>query len=190
MASARGIKTEDKKDKPRCSGTMTEGEYLTWVSSALRSRWLHWPPRAEAMKLARVPYTGENKRQKYAYKCAICGKIFSQKEVEVDHHPYKAGSLKSINDIGNYVSRGLYCEVDNLRVVCKPCHKIHTLSQNKGISFEEAKALKKAIEWAKKPKKEVVAFLEEHGYNASMAGNASKRREALVEIFLKESQNG
>lgn len=189
MASARGIKKKKDEAKPRCSGTMTEAQYLAWIRSALRSKWLRWPPRAEALKAAQVPYKGDNARRKYSYKCAMCNGLFAQKEVEVDHYPLEAGSILSVADIGAFVNR-LYCEANNLRVVCKPCHKAHTLAESQGISLEEAKALKQAIEWAKKPKKEVVAFLEERGYNADMAGNASKRREALVEIFLKENQSG
>jgi hypothetical protein len=119
----------------------------------------------------------------------MCSNLFAQKEVEVDHYPLEAGSILSVADIGAFVNR-LYCEANNLRVVCKPCHKAHTLAESQGISLEEAKALKKAIEFSKKPKREVVAFLEERSYNTGMAGNASKRREALVKIFLKENQNG
>ena len=47
-----------------------------------------------------------------------------QKEVEIDHI-ISCGSLKCYDDLPGFVER-LFCEADNIRVVCKPCHKAHT----------------------------------------------------------------
>lgn len=165
----------------RNGGTMTEAQYLAWVRSALRSKWLRWPPRAAAIVAARRMYRGPNKLQKYEVQCAICTKWFKQKEIEVDHYPHDAGSILSVDDIGQFVNR-LYCETDNLRVLCKPCHKCYTLSQSKGISMEEA-ALEKRVTEKMKDKK-LLAFLASYGYTGASVSNATKRK-ALVTIILK-----
>lgn len=170
----------------RCSGTMSEAQYLAWIRSALRSKWLRWPCRAEAIVAARRPYKGPNKLQKYECQCAMCKEWFKQKEIEVDHYPHDAGSILSVDDIGPFVNR-LYCETTNLRVLCKPCHKVYTLSQSKGISLEDAKIEKIVTEMMKDSKK-VLAKLAENGYTGSQVSNAAKRRTLLTTI-LKEKLN-
>lgn len=167
----------------RCSGTMTEAQYLAWIRSALRSKWLRWQPRNDCLKAARRAYKGPNKLQKWEYQCAICKQWFLAKEMEVDHYPEDAGSIRSVEDIGPFVGR-LYCEISNLRALCKPDHKVYTLSQSKGISFEEALLEKKVNE--KMKDKNLLAFLAEHGYTGASVSNATKRKQLVTTIFKGE----
>jgi hypothetical protein len=165
---------------------MTEAAFLAWVRSALRSKSLRWPPRNEALELARRAYKGSNKLQKWEYHCAICKEWYKAKEVCVDHYPKPAGSILSVADIGEFVNN-LYCEVDNLRVLCVPCHAVHTLAEKEGITFEEAQAAKKVNEIMKQPVKKVLAFLAENGYtNPSDVSNATKRKELVTTILKGE----
>ena len=76
------------------------------------------------MALAQRPYKGLDKRTKWEYTCADCNEWFKTKEVEVDHI-VPAGSLKDYSDLAGFCER-LFCEADNLRVLCKPCHKKRT----------------------------------------------------------------
>jgi hypothetical protein len=166
----------------RCGGTMTESQYLSWIRSALRSKSLRWPPRAEALKLARRAYKGPNKLQKWEYCCALCGEWWKMKDVIVDHHPVAAGSILSVEDIGPFANN-LYCEVDNLRVLDKVCHDVHTLSEAHRITFEEARKLKVVIDLLKPANKsKMQALLDEHGY---VCKNPAQRRAALSEIMEK-----
>jgi hypothetical protein len=174
---------KDKAPLTRCNGTLTESQYLAWIRSALRSKSLRWEPRNTALQLARTPYSGPNKRQKWQYQCAICKQQFTLKEVVVDHYPEEAGSILSVEDIGPFAER-LYCEVDNLRVLCEWDHRIHTLQSSKNISREEA-ILQIKVNDTMKDKKKTLALLQENGYNN--ASNDEKRKQALREIFLKES---
>lgn len=173
-----------KAPKTRCSGTMTESAYLSWIRSALRSKSLRWPPRAEALELARRTYKGPNKRQKWEYCCSICTKWFNATQVIVDHYPVSAGSILCAEDIGPF-AQNLFCEVDNLRVLCNPCHAVHTIADAKGISFDEAKIEQEIIAITKQPAKKVLAFLAEKGYTGASVSNADKRK-ALVSKILKE----
>lgn len=174
--------------KPRCSGTMTEAQYLAWIRSALRSKSLRWPPRAEALKLARRAYKGSNKLQKWEFQCAMCSEWFKGKDVVVDHYPVAAGSILRWEDIGAFANN-LYCETDNLRVLDKACHDAHTHAEKMGVSIEDAKAAKQAIEFCKQNSKEVIKFLQDLGYTTSQVSNAAKRK-ALVEKHFKEKSNG
>ena len=170
----------------RCSSTMTEPQFLAWVRSALRSRWLKWIPRSQAILSARRPYRGTNKMQKWEVACAICQKWFKISEVEVDHL-IDAGSILSVDDIGQFVNR-LYCEPEHLRVVCKPCHKCHTLSQSKGITFSRAAFEKRVNERMKS--KDILAYLAKHGYNGALVSNATKRKLLVEQILLNELPKG
>lgn len=170
-------------EKTRCSGTLTESGYLAWIRSALRSKWLRWQPRNDCLKAARRHYTGPNARQQWEYECAICKKWHIAKAMEVDHYPHDAGAIRSVEDIGPFVGR-LYCETVNLRALCKPCHKVYTLSQSKGISMEEA-TVEKAVNERMKDKN-LLAYLLTYGYNGSSVSNASKRKALVTQIIKGE----
>lgn len=169
--------------KRRCNGTMTESQFLAWVRSALRSKSLRWPPRNTCLELARRPYKGPNKRQKWEYECAICKNYFNAKEVAVDHYPKEAGSILSVADVGEFVNN-LYCEVDNLRCLCKECHDIHTLASKNGITFKEARIEKEILAIMKWPKKKIDSYCEEHGYSGTT--NDVKRKAAVSAILKGE----
>ena len=174
--------TKRKEPLTRCGSTMTESQYLAWIRSALRSKSLRWPPRGEALKLSRRAYKGSNKLQKWEHQCALCSKWWKAKEVVVDHFPVAAGSILSVADIGPFANN-LYCEVDNLRVLCKECHDVHTLADKMGISFEDAAIEKDIIAICKKSVKEIVAFCEGWGYSSSQLSNPAKRRDAVTKIL-------
>ena len=162
---------------------MTESAYLAWIRSALRSKSLRWPPRAEAFKLARRAYKGPNKQQKWEYQCAICGEWFKMKDCVADHFPVAAGSILTVDDIGPFANN-LYCEVENLRILDKVCHDIHTVADKQGISFEEARVEKEKISLLKPANKSIMqALLDEHEY---VCKNPAQRRKALDEIFAKK----
>jgi len=174
-------KKSSGEELTRCSGTMTESQYLAFIRSALRSKWLRWKPRSDAIKLAQRPYEGNNKRQKYIYSCAICGLDVNSSEIEVDHFPKDAGSILSVDDIGQFCNN-LFCEVDNLRVVHKSCHKTYTYSQRMGISFDEAALLKEVIRITKEEKLEdILVFLQDYGYTDN--STIAKRKANLENLF-------
>lgn len=178
-------KKSTKEQLVRCSGTMTESQFLSWIRSALRSKSLRWKPRTDALELARRPYIGPNKRQKYEYQCAICKEWFKAADVVVDHYPKAAGSILSIADIGEFCNN-LYCEVDNLRVLCEYDHDLWThMQKNPHMTEEEAKIDKEALRLLRKEnRKEMLALLQQHGYNDCT--NDEKRKAALVKILKGE----
>ena len=172
-----------KEQLVRAGGTMTESQYLAWIRSALRSKSLKWPPRNEAIKRARRSYNGPNKLQKWECQCAICKGWFKLKEIAVDHYPVAAGSILSVADISKFVEN-LYCEVENLRVLCNPCHDIHTLAEKNGITFEQAKFEKKVNELMKD--NNLLDYLKIYGYTGTSVSNVEKRKAAVREILTKE----
>lgn len=112
-----------KSENARNAGRWTEARFRSFIVSALRAAFRRWGPKHDALAGA---FSGSkiNKksgRQAKHYQCIECAKHFPQKEVQVDHKipiaPYK--------DWNEFIEK-LFCEADNLQVLCKPCHKEKT----------------------------------------------------------------
>lgn len=113
--------------KPRNAGTMTESAFWSFIRSALRQKSRWWKPITQCKMKSRRPYKGPNKRQKFEYQCKSCSKWFPDKKVNVDHI-IPAGSLQCAADLPGFVER-LFCEIDNLQVLCSDCHNKKTQNE-------------------------------------------------------------
>mgnify|MGYP003704300339 CR=1 FL=1 len=113
--------------KPRNAGTMTESAFWSFIRSALRQKSRWWKPIAQAKQLAKRKYKGPNKRQKFEYQCNVCKDWYPDKEINVDHI-IPAGTLRCANDLPGFVER-LFCEIDNLQVLCNVCHNKKTQNE-------------------------------------------------------------
>lgn len=116
--------------RPRNAGTMTESAFWSFIRSALRQKSRFWKPILQCKMNARRAYKGPNKRQKYEYLCNSCNKWFQEKKINVDHIS-PAGSLNCAADLPGFVER-LFCEVDNLQVLCESCHDFKTKQEKNG----------------------------------------------------------
>ena len=139
MVWKKKAKTSNKKRTPKIkakrkskkiivyewdSGTMTSIAFWGMIRNALRNRSRFWKSIAMAKQLAKRKYTGPNKKQRFEYQCNECKGWFSDKEVAVDHI-VEAGKLRCLDDLLTFVPQ-LFCNVDNLQVLCDPCHNIKT----------------------------------------------------------------
>lgn len=106
--------------KTRNAGTMTESAFWSFIRSALRQKSRWWKPITECKMKARRAYKGPLKRQKFEYQCNTCKNWFPDKKINVDHI-IGAGSLNCASDLPGFVDR-LFCEQDNLQVLCTECH--------------------------------------------------------------------
>ena len=108
----------------RNAGTLTESAFWSFIRSGLRQKSRFWKPITQCKMKSRRAYKGPLKRQKFEYQCKECLNWFPDKKVNVDHIS-PAGSLRCANDLPGFVER-LFCEVDNLQVLCQGCHDIKT----------------------------------------------------------------
>jgi len=116
--------------KTRNAGTMTDSAFWSFIRSALRQKSRWWKPITECKMKARRAYKGPLKRQKFEYQCNSCKDWFPEKKINVDHI-VGAGSLNCSADLPGFVER-LFCEQDNLQVLCTECHyKITKLEKEK-----------------------------------------------------------
>lgn len=106
--------------KNKCSNTWTTSRYFSFIRSALRQAWNKYPVKYQCLNNAKRPSQLDDKRTKWEYQCNECKGWFKTKEVQVDHKE-SAGSLKTYEDLPDFVRR-LFCELDNLQVLCKVCH--------------------------------------------------------------------
>jgi 5-methylcytosine-specific restriction endonuclease McrA len=116
-------RTPPSKEWPEWS----EAKKWGFIRSKLRAGWNRWPPKFAVLAAGKRKYEGPNKLQKHEFQCSECGEWFKQKDVEVDHI-IPAGQLRAYEDLPAFVER-LYCGVDSLRILCKPCHKVITKEQ-------------------------------------------------------------
>lgn len=111
-------------DKTHAGGTWTKARYFGFIRSALRSAWSRYPVKWQVLEAAKRKYAGKDRRIKWEYQCNSCKGWFLAKEIQVDHIT-PAGSLKDYTDLPKFVSN-LFCESDNLQVLCKECHNTKT----------------------------------------------------------------
>ena len=113
--------------RTRANKTWTEARYWAFIRSALRGAWGRYPVKHSVKTANRKTVKG--KRHSFEYNCVHCNGWFMDKEVQIDHI-IGAGSLKSYDDLPGFCER-LFCESDNLQVLCKPCHQVKTNDERK-----------------------------------------------------------
>jgi 5-methylcytosine-specific restriction endonuclease McrA len=107
------------------SGNWTEGRYRSFVTSTLRSGARRWPPKFETLNSAKTEKRVNTKTGRVAqhYLCNHCCNEFPAKDVQVDHIMPVVEPSKGFKTWDDFIDK-LYCEKDNLQVLCKPCHLI------------------------------------------------------------------
>ena len=108
--------------RTRAGGKWTEARYWAFIRSTLRHAWMKYPVKHDYK--TRVRSEVEGQKHRFEYPCEECGGEFPDKEVQVDHIK-PAGSLNNAKDLPGFVTR-LFCEEDNLQILCSDCHKKKT----------------------------------------------------------------
>lgn len=114
-------------DKKRNGGEWTEARFKSFVTSALRAASRRWPPKYKALKEAFAGRKVNAKTGKLAmhYTCAACKKLYVATDVQVDHIKPVVDPKKGFVSWDIYINR-MFCEIENLQVLCKTDHKIKT----------------------------------------------------------------
>ncbi len=135
----------------------TEAEFYSALRSIFRKGWSRWQVKNLLKKKLRKRIQNPNPKGRmptvWGGECAYCKQDFPQNNLEVDHI-IPAGSLRCKEDIGPFIVNTFFVGYDDLQLVCKPCHKIKTLADRNGSTFEEAKLRKEEIAFEKLSKKD------------------------------------
>lgn len=118
----------------------TEGRLKTFITSVLRGGYRRYPPKYEVLKEASVgkKLNKKTKRQALHYVCAKCKKEYPGKEVNVDHINPVVCPKQGFVDWDVFIKR-LFCEKDNLQVLCSGCHDKKTLKERKSRDNKRSK---------------------------------------------------
>lgn len=110
------------------NGEWSRGRFNSFVTSILRSGSRRWGPKYQTLNEAKTEKKVNSTTGRVAqhFLCAECQKDYPAKQVEVDHI-VPIGTEKTWDEFIN----GLFCEAENLQVLCKPCHKDKTLKEKK-----------------------------------------------------------
>ncbi len=83
------------------------------------------------------------KKPRVEYLCSNCDEYHMGKDVQVDHTIPVIDPVKGFETWDTFVER-VFCGVDNLAVLCKPCHKIKT-DEEKAIRAIHRRAAKEKL---------------------------------------------
>lgn len=119
-------------ERTHAGKTWTKARYFSFIRSALRRAYSRYPVKFQVLQASRRKPKGG---KRFEYQCKACRKWFPNSQVEVDHIE-PAGKLSDYSDLPGFVER-LFCEEDNLQVVCKGCHAIKTAEER--VKRKEAK---------------------------------------------------
>lgn len=111
-------------DKVRCSGQWTEARFRSFIKGNLRAATRKWEPIQRCRKEAHVA--------RGLYKCAGCGQevpptIYDEdkkkrvKNICVDHIVPTVDPEVGFTTWDDVIE-GLFCEIENLQLLCKACH--------------------------------------------------------------------
>lgn len=124
-------------EKTRCSGAWTEAKFRSFVKGNLRRSSMKWAPINQCKKAART--------RRGFYLCAGCGKEVAAtvkeegsrrrtNNVHVDHIEPIIDPAIGWTTWDDCIER-MFCELDNLQVLCTTCHKTVT-DEEKRIAKE------------------------------------------------------
>ena len=108
--------------KVRNNGRWTEARFNSFIKGILRRGSTKWGVKYDVLNEAKRGKIKNKKTGRLAehYECNECHKLFPLKEVAVDH------VILIIQDeftSWDDVIEKMFCEKDNLQVLCKSCHK-------------------------------------------------------------------
>lgn len=169
----------------------TKAALMSYIRGGVRkSLWNQHPSKVKLIKERRFQIPNPNPRGKkptvWGGKCEICGELFIEKDLQVDHIRDRGSSLKDIDDIQKFVEDIVIVTMEDLRWVCKGCHYIVSYSQKMNISFEEAKLKKKVINICKDKQLLLDELMK---LNVESIPKTKKGQEELLYKLLLESKN-
>lgn len=168
----------------------TKAAWLSFIRGGIRRHlWSKNPVKLEFMKEQRVMIPNPSKRkgakaEVWGARCEMCHQLRAQKEIEVDH---KTGehSLREASDIQKFVEGIVFVRKEDLAILCKPCHKVKTNAERKGISNEESAIDKAAISICKQPAAVVKSWLTQRGITPGRT--VPERKLQVKEQLTKEA---
>jgi len=117
--------------KTRCGKQWTEARYTTFIKNTLRGSSRKWGPTQKCKQNARV--------ERGVYLCAECKQLGPATVVVeglrgrknnaiVDHIDPVIDPKVGFTTWDSFIG-GLFCEIDNLQIICRACHLVKTAEE-------------------------------------------------------------
>ena len=157
---------------------LSDKKMCTILRSSVRQTWMMSPVRLLKLEMGRIADMNESTRTKWLIECEHCNNKFKMTDVEVDHVKGEH-KLLTLSDVEGFARSILDVTLNDLQIICKPCHALKTYSERYDVSIEYARTELKVIEWLKVNKTPKQSeFLLSVGFEKGEITNPSKRRDA------------
>lgn len=104
---------------------------LLW--SQIRRAWTSWSPNRRkvlndgVVKIPKLKNDGtESKVMVNHWKCSVCGELVTERDID---HILPVGAQPSCDEEVAAACARLFCSIDNLRIICHPCHKVKSAKE-------------------------------------------------------------
>lgn len=168
----------------------TKAEFFKYIRGALRMQWKRYPLKIEFKNSRAIPnFEGSgvtNPRVKKVVQCDECKNWFAQSATEVDHLK-PCGTIRDWETASTFM-HNMFCDKDNMSIVCVPCHALRTYSERMGMSMEDAIIEKQCVAFGKLSASEQSAKFIEIGLRPNEYSTKEKRRDAYRE-YLKQQRD-
>lgn len=180
---AKDLEAHMKKLTP--DGRIKETIAMSQVRSAIRQVWMRAPNKLAVLEEARVPDMNPATRTKWLFKCAICGKMFKQSDIEIDHIIGENKFTKP-RDFESYWKNVLNVSIDGLQVLCAVaggCHPTKTYQEKHGLTWQEAIDRKVIIKYGNLATNKQKDLLKNEGFKAKDISNQEKRDKCWTLLY-------
>lgn len=171
----------------------TRASFFSFMKGLFRKGWSRHPVKIKLLKKLRKQIPNPNPKGKketvWGAECSICHETHILSNIEVDHKLEDTATLTKLADVQSCVEKLLVVLEEDLRLVCKQCHSVLTLSQRNGITFEEAQLEQKVILFKKMKANAQFTFLTSLGIDSIMLSTAAKRIDAYRQYLKGESND-
>lgn len=171
----------------------TEAAFNSWLRGSVRKAvWSRYPVKVAWKNAACRPVTDLERKSgkfhpstKFVGDCVYCNEAFPKSKLEVDHIEQASQTKLSYSTVGEFIQNTL-CSSDNFCLSCKPCHKIKSHAEKKGLTFKEAKIDKEVILKCKQKTDAQIRQLKHIGFTDDEISNATKRRECWTKYLTEK----
>lgn len=166
------------------SAWKTEKDFMNWLRSQTRRIWARHPTKISYKSARRFKAPiGVNGKEVWACNCEMCGKLVRSSETQIDHI-VMGGSFSDWKTYTEWARRILWVTAEDIRELCLECHTTVNHMQKTGLSFDEAKIEKQAIQIENT--EDTKEWLLSKGIQP--ASNAKLRRKQIID-YLSGEQN-
>ena len=165
---------------------LSERQMVGIIRSSIRKSWMQNPVRLLKLEMTRIPDMDESTRTKWLWECCSCKDRFKGGSVQTDHIKGEH-VLKTLNDVEPYARSILDVTLDDLQIMCIPCHETKTYAERYSMSFEEAKIEKSIIKWQKNNNTQAqkTHLINKGGFNEFNVSNGDKRKNCYRQLIMK-----